>query len=212
MRFRLSLLLLLLLAATSNTFAQRVYTSSGKPVKAQKKTGAKGESTGFDPDKLVFGGGLSASFGTYTNVGISPIIGYRLTDNLMAGIGLGYQYLRIRDGLRSPLGGYQDYKVHLFTPSVWGRFAFLENFFAQAEYEHNFISYNELAFDPGGSGNVVTVDRNVSVPAVLVGGGLRQRITDRSSLLLTVLYNVYKSDFQIYPNGPIFRVGFNVGY
>ena len=210
MRFRLSLLLLILFSTAATTFAQRVYTSSGKPAKAQKNNSA--ESKGFDPDRLVFGGGLSAGFGTYTNIGISPIVGYRITDHFMAGVGLGYQYFRVRNGLVNPQGGYQDSKLNVFTPSVWARYAFLENFFAQAEYEYNAITYNDLAFDPNGSGNVITVNRKVSVPAVLVGGGLRQRITDRSSLLLTVLFNVYKSDIQIYPNGPIFRVGFNVGY
>ncbi len=211
MRFRLSLLLFLF-GTTSAALAQRVYTSSGKPAKAQKNRSGAGESKGFDPDRLVFGGGLSAGFGTYTNIGISPIVGYRFTDNLMAGIGLGYQYVRVRGVLANPLGGYQDSKLHVFTPSVWARYAFLENFFAQAEYEYNAITYNDLAFDPNNSNNIITVNKHLNVPAVLVGGGIRQRITDRSSILLTVLFNVYKSDIQIYPNGPIFRVGFNVGY
>ena len=211
MRFLCSLLFLLLLCMGSNTFAQRVYTSSGKPTKAQRSTPA--ESKGFNPDKLIFGGGLGAGFGRSTYFSISPVVGYRFTDALMAGIGLGYQYYKVRDYYQISGVGSYDAKQHIFSPSLWGRFAFLENFFAQAEYEYNYINTSYPGFDPNGSGNVVNLTESFTSPNLLLGGGIRQRVTDRSSLLLTVLYNVLDGPNNIYANQPlIIRVGFVVGY
>src|SRR6187401_1866071 len=45
-------------------------------------------------DRVFIGGGLALSFGSYTYVGVSPIIGYRVTPRLTSGIGGSYYYWR----------------------------------------------------------------------------------------------------------------------
>lgn len=202
-------LLLALLAA--GLHAQDVYTSSGRP--QRRNASSRTTKKGFDPDRLVFGGGLALGFGSVTNLGISPIVGYRITDRAVAGIGLGYQYFRIKDAYQNPqTGTYENYNQHVFTPSVWGRYLVFDNFFVQAEYEHNFISYNRLAFDPAGTGNVVNLTERISVPALLAGVGYRQPLSDRTSFLIMALYDVIQDEFSPYGKQIIFRFGVNVGF
>src|ERR1043165_7959177 len=91
--------------------AQEIYNSSGRtrrPV-PQKKSG-------FDIDRLVWGGGIGFSLWNGTSsFSISPKVGYRITDNFAAGVGFGYQYFQIKDfyqvpNYRTGLYDYYDYK------------------------------------------------------------------------------------------------------
>ena len=70
--------------------AQEVYTSSGRPANAKKK---EEKQKGFDISRLVVGGGIGLGFGDITSISVSPMVGYRITDNFSAGVGFGYQYL-----------------------------------------------------------------------------------------------------------------------
>src|SRR5215216_5004176 len=109
-----SFLALLLMLCTGAAFSQTVYNSSGRTGnrKSQKERG-------FDPDRLVFGGGLGASFGTYTAVSVSPVIGYRFTDWLAAGVGVGYQYLRVRDAFELYNASTNDYDYYPYKASLF---------------------------------------------------------------------------------------------
>src|ERR1017187_10428182 len=80
---------LLLFFGISYASAQEVYTSSGK-TGFHKKTKKK---KGYDPDRLIIGGGITFGIdGGYVNLGLAPIVGYRITDHFSAGLGLGYLY------------------------------------------------------------------------------------------------------------------------
>ncbi len=45
-------------------------------------------------DRIFIGGNLGATFGTITNVNVSPMIGYKFTPKTIAGITLTYQYYK----------------------------------------------------------------------------------------------------------------------
>ena len=45
-------------------------------------------------EKIFIGGNLGATFGTITNINVSPMIGYKITPKTIAGISLTYQYFR----------------------------------------------------------------------------------------------------------------------
>lgn len=213
--FRTLLLLLVLLTTGPALWAQDVYTSSGKPVNRARQAQKK---TGFDPDRMIYGGGIALGFGggggySAFQIGASPIVGYRITDNFMAGVGLGYQYQSVKDFFVSPTGQRYPLRQHFVTPNVWTRFGLFESVFLQGEFEYNFLNYNNLAFDA--TGNVINKRTTVSGPALLLGGGLRQRISDRSSILISVLYNVLQSSSfnpYYYNNNLIFRTGISIGY
>lgn len=77
--FQLGLIFSALLLFTVSSNAQE------KDKKEKKKTEVEGE-------RWVFGGNVSAVFGTVTFVGANPSIGYRLTNRITAGAGGLYYY------------------------------------------------------------------------------------------------------------------------
>src|SRR6185437_14051202 len=94
MKYIISVLMVSLCISMAS--AQDVYTSSGRPQHAKKEQQQKG----FDRDRLIFGAGAVVGFGNgYADLGVSPFVGYRFTDHLSAGVGLGYQYLKYQQYL-----------------------------------------------------------------------------------------------------------------
>jgi hypothetical protein len=204
--------LLCLTAGFAN--AQDVYTSSGKPVrKAQKKE----EKPTFG-QRLVYGGGFALGFGTITNIGASPVIGYRFTNKFLAGIGMGYQYLRVKDyyPLTDPASGktvYRPFISHIYSPSIWARYIVWRNIFVHTEYEHNFMSYRHWFNNTGNTPPTIEyISEKISVPSLLVGGGVRQPVTDRVSLVLVALYDVIQDPNSPYRGTLSIRFGINAGF
>ena len=154
-------------------------------------------SKGFDWEKVYTGGGLALQFGTYTFIDISPLVGYRLTEDLSVGFGVSYKYLS-----DNRIKGYNS---HLYGGNLFSRYVFAENFFGQVEYELINVEY----FTVNGAGLITDSERK-DVSYLWIGGGYRQPIGPNSYLNLMALYNLNESIYSIYPN-PLYRVGFNVG-
>ncbi len=150
----------------------------------------------FDWNKVYTGGGLGFQFGNYTFIDIAPVVGYRFTPDISAGIGLTYKFFQ-----DNRPGGY---KTHIYGGSIFGNYAFTKNFFAHVEYEL-------LNLDvPEQSGNTFRLKRR-DLHYLWIGGGYRQPVGDNSFLILTILYNVLDTKGFFYPN-PIYRIGFNIGF
>lgn len=212
-----ALLAVLFSLGLSTVMAQEVYTSSGKTLAQRKREAArKKQETGFDPSRLVFGGGMGLSIGNVTDISVAPIIGYRFNDDFAAGVGFGYEYLRTKSEVYDAAGHIvlKPVTAHILTPSVWGRYIFWRNLFAQLEYEHKFAylkSYtNDFTVYPP---TIVPEKINVNQPALLVGAGIKQPISERSSFVLSVLVNVLEDKYGFYnPNRLNFRFGIVAGF
>ena len=87
-------------------------------------------------DKFYTGGNIGAQFGTVTFFEVSPLIGYKITDRISAGVGITYQYYQYHDR-------YYDLKTDVYGGRVFGRYFFTDYLFAHAEYEY----LNLEAFD-----------------------------------------------------------------
>ncbi len=209
--------ILVLSACAGVASAQDVYSSSGKALNRQQ-TSVKSDKL-IDPDRLIFGGwGVFGIGSGVTNLGITPIVGYRITDEFSAGIGFGYQYLRIKDyysvivDISTAREELKPLNAHFYSPSVWGRYLIWSNIFAHAEYEHNISSYkeyeNNLLLTPPYEERKVSV----SVPSLLLGGGLRQPVGGRAALVIMALYDVLQDPRSPYYNTFALRVGINVGF
>jgi hypothetical protein len=196
---RITLIVCLLFSLCLQAGAQEIYNSSGAR-NARPKPQKEG---GFDPQRLIFGGGLWVTFGQVTSIYVAPVVGYRFSDRFAAGTGLTYEYWR--DKVYE-----QDY--NLLAPSIWTRFLVFQNLFLQAEYQQSFMSFSWMGFDPNGSGNVVRLKDKFSVPSLLLGGGYRQPITENSSMYMMAMYDVIQDPMSPYRGIVDFRIGFNVGF
>lgn len=143
--------------------------------------------------RIFFGGNLGLQFGTITLIDISPHVGYWITDDLAGGIGFTYQYYK--DTRYVP-----DYSTDVYGARVFGRYYIFENFFAHAEYE--WLNYKVWS--------LIEDFSRIDVYNVLLGGGYRQWVSNKSFLSIVILWNVNESIYSLYQN-PIIRVGVNIG-
>ena len=142
-------------------------------------------------DKIVVGGGLDLQFGTITAIGLTPLVGYSVTDNLLVGGILTYRYFR------DNTPGF-DYSTSTYGVSPFARFFIYKGLFVHVEYE---MLYGEFIYrqDP------------VWVNSFLVGGGYGSRIGKRGFAGVYIMWNLTENPtYPIYTN-PIFRMSFGVG-
>lgn len=144
-------------------------------------------------EKIVIGGSIGASFGNYTNINLSPIIGYKVTEDLILGAGPTYIYSSIKTN------GYK-FEYSVYGGRLYGRQKVYQNLYVQAEYEMlNVQNYLDVK-DP---------DARKWIMAPLIGASYVQPLGSRSSVTLTFLYNLNYQAITPYTN-PIIRLGFNL--
>lgn len=176
-------------------------------------------------ERLVFGGSLGLSFGSRsTLVDVSPIVGYAITNDFMAGIGLTYKFYQNKNYYYNLSdGSYSNLKMNIYGGSVWSRYFLtrieipvIENTFLHVEYEPLFIAHDHT-FNPNGTlidlfGNRFSkAKENITLHGIFVGGGIRQPIGGRSFMYLEVLWNLNEELYSIYSN-PRIRMGIAAGF
>ncbi len=157
----------------------------------------KNQPTLSPSDRIFFGGDLGIQFGTVTIINVSPLVGYRITPDLAAGIGITYQYYN--DKRFDP-----DFSTSIYGGRIFGRYYILDNLFAHTEYE--VLNYDAVFVDGTGS---LFQDR-ITANNIYVGGGYRQPLGGKANLELMILYNINESAQSLYEN-PIIRMGITVG-
>lgn len=176
-------------------------------------------------ERVFLGGSLGFSIGTYSSlIDISPIIGYAVTDDLIAGIGFTYKYYKYKDYYFNFVDDYYtDYKLNIFGFSVWSRYfltkteiPIIENAFIHAEVEP--LSFtNQYRFNPNGDYfdpfyNTLSKDsETINLTGIFLGGGIRQLIGGRSYMYLEVVWNLNEEFYSPYSN-PRIRLGFAAGF
>jgi hypothetical protein len=152
-------------------------------------------------DRFYFGGSFGLVLGTFTQIELSPYIGWRFTPNWSVGGGIIFQYY----GSSSSYGKYSTaiYGSNLFTKYTIVRDFPTKNLslFAYSGYEA--LSLDRKYFKEGNeSGRFI-------MNSLLIGGGLRQYLGGRSSVEILILYNINQSFLSPY-NTPTIRIGFNL--
>lgn len=162
---------------------------------------------GFDRSRLVLGGSLGFVIGDYTNVNLSPLVGYRFNDFFAAGVNVNAQYgsWRQRDGSNRTA---QRNKYTIFGGGVWARAYPFQQFFIHVQPEYNWVSQKNTYYsDPKR-----TESLNYGVPSLLIGGGYSQPVGGRAAISIMLLYDVLQDDRSPYQNGLIYRGGVNIGF
>lgn len=211
------ILLALIVSVTGvSAFAQdTVYSSSGRPVSDYRKR-QKEEDKKFDKSKLIFGGGFTLNAGNGFFVGgLSPIVGYKISDKFSAGIGLSYLYYYEKMFFESSSNKVYEYKfkTSVYSGSLWGRYLIWDNIFAHVEPQvvsREVVQVGSAYIDQ--NDNVQFARERLWTPCVLVGAGIRQPITDRLSIVGLILYDVLQDPNSPYRRSLDIRFGVNVGF
>jgi hypothetical protein len=191
----------------SVSFAQVEGVEVEKPQEETKKEEKKEDKDDDEEkmrliDRLYFGGNLGGTFGQFTYVDISPIIGYRLTPKFSVGIGGTYQYQRQND--RS---GNFLWKQNIYGGRLFSRYIIAENFlnvgnlFAHAEYESLLAKFSYT--------NISGIAENTQAyPSFFIGGGLVFPIGNRGGFTISALYNPFYDQYNSIYGSPLqVRVG-----
>lgn len=164
----------------------------------QKATAQKfvDESSGF-MDRLYFGGNFGLQFGSFTHIEASPIAGYMINQKLSAGVGVIYQYFRIRGN--SQVG---DYETNIYGGKLFGRYNISQQLFGYTEYEN---INRDFRLSPSSDLS------RIWVPAFFIGGGYFQPIGNRAGVTVMALYNLLHYPGRSPYNSPfVLRVGFTI--
>ncbi|MEP0986586.1 hypothetical protein [Ekhidna sp.] len=150
-------------------------------------------------DKIYYGGGGGFSTSAnQTNISIFPQIGYKITDRYSAGIGIIYQYVKIKRPVDASLSN--------FGWSVFNRFNVTDQFFGYAEFERLTFEYF-TSFSPERT-------EKSAFNSLLVGAGYSEQISDRASFNVMALYNVLYDESETprpYNSPWVLRAGLGIG-
>jgi hypothetical protein len=190
------LLLCFLLVTAVQTIVHAQYYKSDS---ARKKE--------IDASRLILGGSAGLSFGDYTNINISPMVGYRFSDMFAAGVSINAQYgserFRYYNG-----GTSQRNQYSIFGGGLWGRFYPVDFLFLHVQPEVNYVSLKSTYYDTDPK---TTIKDSYGVPSLLMGGGYTQPIGGRAAFSIMALYDVLQDSRSPYQNGLILRVGATLG-
>lgn len=167
---------------------------------------------GFKKEKLFSGGTVNLSFFNNTFlIGGNPIFGYSLTKWADVGVVANYNYSSTRD--------YQYLNDRLrqtnYGGGVFTRLFPVNFLFAQAQFEHNFITQKFVA--PPNSG-LQNSTYKTSGNSFLIGGGYTsgRYPGNNNFFFLALLFDVSNNANSPYTDYlgrpiPVIRAGFNVG-
>src|SRR5258708_28982086 len=123
-------------------------------------------------ERVYFGGNFGLNFGTnFTEVEISPLMGYKLTDKLSVGLGATYIYFKEK------IPAYNfSYETSIYGGDVFTRYFFTESLFGHLET-------GALNLDVPGTYYPYALTRQW-IQNFLVGGGYRSQVGARSSFMI----------------------------
>lgn len=146
-------------------------------------------SSGGIGDRIYLGGGGGFSGGTnYLNLSLSPLIGYKFTEDFSGGVQISYQYVKFLDVSWSNYGG-----------GPFLRYNITDKLFGYTQYEY---------LNVGSVG-----EQRYNFTSLFVGLGYTEPINRNVAFNITALYNVLYGDGANSPYAsPLqFRVGIVVG-
>jgi hypothetical protein len=152
-------------------------------------------------ERLFFGGSLGLQIGTVTNIDVSPVVGLWVLPRVAVAIGPEYMY-------------YHDpyYSTSIYGGKVYSELVLLQDLnniipagmhmgiFLHAEYES--LSLESEMW------NTTYASKRFMLNTALAGGGISQRLGQRSSINFMVLWVLNGSDYGFYSN-PDFRISFS---
>ena len=163
---------------------------------------------GFQKDKLFTGGSANLGFATgSTMLGITPQLGYSVTNWLDAGINFNLNYLSQRD-----YASTDKIRQTTYGPGAFVRLFPLNFLFASAQFERNFIHQKYIS--PTFQDQVNTLDANSFLIGAGYAGG-RQK-GGNTYYYLSIMWDVAGDPNSPYVDqygrsSPVIRAGYNIG-
>lgn len=177
-----------------NQGEQKPETEEAPQEELKKTAKPKGSKSSLLRDKLVFGGDAALGFSNVsTFIYLAPSVGYRVTDNFVAGAGYIYQYSKINrvyNNFTNQWEPYNDPGRTIHGPKVFVNYRFLESFYVGSQFEylnHDFGYYV--------AGSSVPRFDNIWTPVWFLEAGFSQPIGRKGFAVFGIRVNVL-DDYQ----------------
>jgi hypothetical protein len=178
---------------TTQDTVQTVQQAEPTPPPAQKQPSKKVARKG---KRLYFGGNVAFNVGSYTRIGIYPMVGFKILPKLSVGAKIGYEYIKDKRWA-------EDYETSNYGWSLFSRWRIFRSLYLHAEYQ----STNYDLYDSNGNSDREWVN------FLLLGGGYSQPLGGNVRLNAQVLFDVLHADNSPYnPWEPVFSIGITAGF
>ncbi len=166
-------------------------------VQPKNKTEKPKQKSSFKLNKVIFGGSLGFTFGSVTSIRVNPLLGYKLTPKLTAGVTGLYEYNSY------DYNGYGRQNYSNYGGSLFSRFRFIPAAYLHAEFSYTnyeFSGFNNEKYRQG-------------VPFIFLGGGFAQRVGRNTYAYGQILFDVLQDSNSPYSDwAPFYSVGVSVGF
>ncbi|MCU7548660.1 hypothetical protein OCK74_06000 [Chitinophagaceae bacterium LB-8] len=183
-----------------NLLTLLIFVSLSQLLKAQDAGGNAPANPWF------YGGNFGLSFGDYTLINVSPLVGYRFSEMLAAGGGVNFQYSSIKNHYDNG-ADYSKVSQGVVGLNIFGRFYPIRNLMLQIQPEANYVFGNEKFYTTPPYENKF----NKIVPSLLGGAGLVFP-AGRGATIISVFYDLLQDSSSPYGNQPIINFGYNIGF
>ena len=144
---------------------------------------------------IFYGGTIGLTFGDYTRIAVSPMIGMMLNPRMAVGVEATYEYIE-QDAYGTKLTASN------YGGGVFARFFPIPRIYGHAEFDYMSYEYQLSSSE----------SERTWVPFLLLGGGLVQRMNARTALTIEVLFDVLQDENSPYDSGePFVSIGVGVG-
>ncbi|MBN2776069.1 MAG: hypothetical protein JXR36_00410 [Bacteroidales bacterium] len=152
-------------------------------------------------ERIFWGGNVGLMFGTYTYVSIDPVVGYRLTNRLSAGIGGTYTWIN---------SDYYNYSGQSYGVNFFGSYTLIKNLGEILPiYESGgLLLYGELSYlNISDYYAILPSGRQIWAYTPLAGIAYQTQIGKNSYFVMMFLYNFNESYYSPYSN-PVIKASF----
>ena len=155
-------------------------------------------SKGFKKENIFFGGNFGLSFGSYTQIIVSPQVGYRFNQYLAAGAGVNVQYVA-QKYYDNNGDEYAKLSQGVYGFNLFGRVYPIKQAFIQVQPEFNYIS-NKFKYQ----NSTIPEQKYTNVaPSLLMGVGV-----GLGGAYISLMYDVVQHKYSPYSNKPFINIGF----
>ena len=191
MKTKIAILMILMLG-TQTIFAQRKIKQMDPQKEEMDKQAKQAESRPWT-DRLVYGGNVGLTISTsYSFVLAQPLVGYKVTDNFIAGAGFTYIYWKQSYSYTTPgTTGQNNISIsdNVYGLNFFARHSLFGPAFAHIEYQPmNFTSYNGY-----------NESKRIWTNALYLGGGINQSTNGGRGAYVLVLYDILWQDASLDP-------------
>lgn len=138
-------------------------------------------------DRVLIGGGVSLSLGTYTSIYLAPSVGYMATDKLLVGLGYNYMYFKWNQAYDPNTGQYvkvDSYGNTIHGPKVFAQFFPFSSFYVGSQFEY--LNHDVPYIDRFGQ----YYTNNEWTEVLFLEAGLNQKIGSKGFVQLGLKYNI----------------------